>query len=61
MFQGLGDQALDNVLSCPPEQRVPELGQFAKFVLGQRMSVFEARSLRSVGFISKTHVEILRD
>ena len=34
MTQGLDDQALANMLSCSPEQHVPQLEQFKKFVLG---------------------------
>uniref|UniRef100_M4BEZ4 Uncharacterized protein n=1 Tax=Hyaloperonospora arabidopsidis (strain Emoy2) TaxID=559515 RepID=M4BEZ4_HYAAE len=61
MAQGLGDQDLANLLSCPPEQHVPQLEQFEKFVLGQMMYESEARSHEVVDSISKTHDEILRE
>ena len=60
MAQGLGDQALDNLLSCPPEQHVPQLEKFEKFVLGQRMSASKARIHEVAESISKTHDEPLR-
>ena len=59
MAQRLGDQALDNLLSCPPDQRAPQLEQFEKFVLGQRVSAFEARSHEVAESISKSHDKLL--
>ena len=44
MAQGLGEQALASLLGCPPGQHVPQLEQFEKFVLGQRMAASEALS-----------------
>ena len=61
MAQGLDDQALANLSSCSPEQRVPQLEQFKKFVLGQRTSASEARSHEVAESISKTHDELLRE
>uniref|UniRef100_M4C5T9 Uncharacterized protein n=1 Tax=Hyaloperonospora arabidopsidis (strain Emoy2) TaxID=559515 RepID=M4C5T9_HYAAE len=61
MAQGLDDQALANLSSCSPEQRVPQLEQFKKFVLGQRMSASEAQSHEVAESISKTHDELLRE
>ena len=61
MVQGLGDQALAYLLSCPPEQHVPKLEQFEKFVLGQRMAASEARSHEVAESTSKTHDELLRE
>ena len=54
MAQGLGDQALANLLSCPPEQHVPQLEQFEKFVLGQRMSASEGRCNRVTQMVAIT-------
>uniref|UniRef100_M4B7A8 CCHC-type domain-containing protein n=1 Tax=Hyaloperonospora arabidopsidis (strain Emoy2) TaxID=559515 RepID=M4B7A8_HYAAE len=61
MAQELGDQALANLLSCPLEQHVPQLKQFEKFVLGQRMSASKAQSHEVAESISKTHDELLRE
>uniref|UniRef100_M4BDT6 Retrotransposon gag domain-containing protein n=1 Tax=Hyaloperonospora arabidopsidis (strain Emoy2) TaxID=559515 RepID=M4BDT6_HYAAE len=61
MAQGLGDPALANFLSCPPEQHVPQMEQFEKFVLGHRMSASEARSHEVVESISNTHDELLHE
>ena len=44
MAQRLDDQALASFLSCPPDQHVPQLKQFKKFVLGQTKSASEALS-----------------
>ena len=42
MDQGLGDHALVNLSSCPPDQYVPQLEQFEKLLLRQQMSASEA-------------------
>ncbi|CAI5714887.1 unnamed protein product [Peronospora farinosa] len=44
MAQGLGEQALVNLLHCPPEQHVARLEQFEAFVFGQRRNASEARN-----------------
>ena len=61
MAQGPGDQALANLLICPPEQHVPQLEQFEKFVLGQRMFASKAQSHEVAESISKTHENLLRE
>ncbi|CAI5738007.1 unnamed protein product [Hyaloperonospora brassicae] len=61
MAQGLGEQALANLLGCPPEQHVPQLEQFEKFVLGQRLAASEAQSHVVAKSIGKTHDELLRE
>ena len=61
MARGLGDQALTNLLSCPPEQHVPQLEQFERFMLGQRTSASEARSHEVAESTSKTHNDLLRE
>ena len=44
MAQGLCEQALTNLLHCPPEQHVAQLEQFEAFVLGQRKNTSELNS-----------------
>ena len=61
MAQGLGEPALANLLGCPLEQHVPQLEQFEKFVLGQRLAASEARSHEVAESIGKTHDELLRE
>ena len=61
MAQGLGEQALANLLGWTPEQHVPQLEQFEKFVLGQRPATSEARSHEVAESIGKTHDELLRE
>ena len=50
MAQRLDDQALASFLSCPPDQHVPQLKQFKKFVLGQTKSASEALSHAKYSF-----------
>ena len=48
MAQGLGEQALADLLNCPPEQHVARLEQFEAFVLGQRKNASEVHEHRSL-------------
>ena len=41
MAQELGEQALINLVHCPPEQHVAQLEQLEAFVLGQRRNASE--------------------
>ncbi|CAI5702379.1 unnamed protein product [Peronospora effusa] len=47
MAQGLGEQALVNLLHCPPEQHVAQLEQYEAFVLGQRRNASEVNSVET--------------
>ena len=49
LAQGLGQQALANLLGCPPEQHIAQLEQFEAFVLGQRKVASEAQSHAAAG------------
>ena len=61
LAQGLGEQALANLLGCPPEQHVAQLEQFEAFVLGQRMDASEAHSYAAAESIQKTQDELKRE
>ncbi|CAI5727339.1 unnamed protein product [Peronospora farinosa] len=58
MAQGLGEQALVNLLHCPPEQHVSQLEQFEAFVLGQRRNASEVNSQATAESITKTQDEL---
>ena len=58
MAQGLGEQALVNLLHCPPEQHVAQLEQFEAFVLGQRRNTSEVNSQATAESITKTQDEL---
>ncbi|CAI5701409.1 unnamed protein product [Peronospora effusa] len=59
MAKGLGEQALVNLLHCPPEQHVAQLEQFEAFVLGQRRNASEVNS-QATTESTKTQDEVLR-
>ncbi|CAI5715589.1 unnamed protein product [Peronospora farinosa] len=61
MVQGLGEQALVNLLHCPPEQHVAQLEQFEAFVLGQRRNASEVNSQATDEFTNKIKDELLRE
>ncbi|CAI5725239.1 unnamed protein product [Peronospora effusa] len=58
MAQGLGEQALVNLLHCPPEQHVAQLDQFESFVLGQRRNASEVNSQATAESITKAQYEL---
>ena len=58
MAQGLGEQALVNLLHCPPEQHVAQLEQFEAFVLGHRRNASEVNSQATAESITKTQDEL---
>ena len=60
MAQGLGEQALADLLGRPPEQHVVQLEQFEAFVLGQRRNASEAHENAAAESIHQTQDEILR-
>lgn len=59
--QGLGYQALANLLGGPPDQYVVQLEQFEAFALGQRRDASEAQSQTAAESIQKTQKELLRE
>ena len=61
MAQGLGEQALDRLLSSPPEQHVAQLEQFETFVLGQRRVASEAQRHAAAESVIKTQNELRRE
>uniref|UniRef100_A0AAV1TGE8 Uncharacterized protein n=1 Tax=Peronospora matthiolae TaxID=2874970 RepID=A0AAV1TGE8_9STRA len=61
LAQGLGEQALANLLSCPPEQHVAQLEKFEAFVLGQRRNASEVHGHAAAESISKTQDELMRE
>ncbi|CAH0491682.1 unnamed protein product [Peronospora farinosa] len=58
MDQGLGEQALVNLLHCSPEQHVAQLEQFEPCALGQRRKASEVNSQATAKSISKTQDEL---
>ncbi|CAI5721773.1 unnamed protein product [Peronospora farinosa] len=58
MAQGHGEQALVNLLHCPPEQHVAQLEPFEAFVLGQRRNASEVNS-QATAESTKTQDEVL--
>ena len=61
LAQGLGRQALGNLLEGPPETHVAQLDQFESFVLGQQRVASESQSQAVEDSISKTRDELLRE
>ena len=61
LAQGLGEQALSNLLGCPPDQHAAQLKQFEAFVLGKRRNASEANSQAAAESIKKTQDELLRE
>ncbi|CAI5739629.1 unnamed protein product [Peronospora farinosa] len=61
LAQGLGEQALANLLSFPPEQHVAQLEQCEAFVLGQRRNASEVNDQAKAESINKTQDELLRE
>ena len=58
MAQGLGEQALDRLLSSPHEQHVAQWEQFEAFVLGQRSVASEAQSHGAADSVTQTQEEL---
>ena len=61
MAQGLGEQALADLLNCPPEQHVARLEQFEAFVLGQRKNASEVHEHAVAESVNQTQDELLRE
>lgn len=61
LAQGLGDQALANLLQSPPETHVAQLEQFETFVLGQRRDASEAQNNAATESVTQTRDELRRE